>query len=85
MFIIGKVTLPRSFKGSGMVGRYTKGRRKLSNGQLYVVTAKRGARGPRAKQIDKAGKLMGTSQWAQQKEVLRPIQTDSVFDNGKGR
>ena len=85
VFIIGKVTLPRSHRGPGMVRRYTKGGRKLSSGRLCVDTAIRGARRPRAKSIDKAGELMGTSQWAQQKEVLRPIWTDSVFDNGKDR
>ena len=63
-----------------MVGRHTNGERKLSSGWLCVVAARRGAHGPRAKQIDKAGELMGTSQWAQQKEVLRPIWTDSIVD-----
>ena len=64
VFIIGKVTLQRSFKGSGMVGRHTKGERKLSNGWLCVVIARRGVRGPWAKQIDRTDRLMGTSQWA---------------------
>ena len=85
VFIIDKVTLPKSHRGPSMVERHIKGGRKLSNGRLCVVTARRGARPPRAKPIDRAGELMGTSQWAQQKEVLRPIWTDSIFDNGEGR
>ena len=69
VFIISKVTLPKSSKGSGMVGRHTKGRRKLSNGWLCVVIARRGARRPCVKQIDRIGGLMGTSQWAKQEKV----------------
>ena len=85
VFIIGKVTLPRSYKGSGVVRRHTKSERKLSDGWLCVVTARRGARGPRVKQIDRTGGLMGISQWAQQKKILRSIWTDSILDNGEGR
>ena len=68
-----------------MVERGAKNRRKLFNGWLCVITARRGARGPQAKQIDGIGKPVGTSQWTQQEKVLRPIWTDSIFDNGRGR
>ena len=61
VFIISKVILPRSHKGSDVVRRHAKGEGKLSNRWLCVVTARRGACGPRAKQIVRAGELMGTS------------------------
>ena len=44
-----------------MVGRHAKGRSKLFNGWVCVVIARRGARRPRVKQIDKTGRPMGTS------------------------
>ena len=85
MFVIGKVTLPRSSRGPSMVGRHAKNRRKLFSGWLCVVIARRGIPGPCAKQIDEIGKPVGTSQWAQQEKVLRPIWIDIIFDNGRGR
>ena len=55
-----------------MVERGAKNRRKLFSGWLCVVIARSGALGPCIKQI---GRLVGTSQWAQQEKVLRPIWT----------
>ena len=51
-----------------MVRRHIKGGRKPSNGRLCVITARRGARRPRAKQINRIGRLMGTSQWANKRK-----------------
>ena len=49
VFIIGKITLPRSHRGPGVVGKYTKSGRKLPDGWLCVFITRRGARGLRAK------------------------------------
>ena len=85
VFIIDKVTLPRSSKGSSMVGRHTKGGRELFNRWLHVYIVGRGTRGSFIEQINRVGRSLGTSQWTQQEKVLRPIWTDSIFDNGRGR
>ena len=68
-----------------MVEKGAKNRRKLFSGWLCAVTARKGARGPRAKQIGRIGKPVGTRQWTQREKVLRPIWTDSIFDNDRGR
>ena len=68
-----------------MVERRAKGRRKLLSGWLCVLIARRGAYRPSTEQINRIGKLVGVSQWTQQKEVLRPIWVDSILDNYGGR
>ena len=68
-----------------MVGRRAKGRKKLLSGWLRVLIAKRGAYRPSIEQINRIGRLVGASQCTQQEEVLRPVWTDNILNDGRGR